>query len=141
LKKFLEMRGADAGPLELLLGLPALWAGLLYDQTALDGAMSLVAGWTEEEMRTMRLEVPRTGLTTPFRGHTVRDIAREVLALAEGGLLRRAEMKDTGQNETHMLQPLMAIADANRTEADRLIAAFEGPWAGDINRLFEAEAL
>ncbi|MEM7191790.1 MAG: glutamate--cysteine ligase, partial [Pseudomonadota bacterium] len=135
LKKFLEMRGADAGPLELLLGLPALWAGLLYDQTALDGAMSLVAGWSEEEMRTMRLAVPRTGLATPFRGHTVRDIAREVLALAEGGLLRRAELNEKGQNETHMLQPLMAIADANRTEADRLIAAFEGQWAGDIDRL------
>ena len=141
LKKFLEMRGADAGPLGLLLALPALWAGLLYDKSALDGAASLIAGWTEEERRTMRLDVPKTGLKTPFRGRTVRDIAHEVLALAEGGLLRRARVNDEGQNETRALAPLMEIAETGRTEADRLIAAYEGPWSGDINRLFETEAL
>ena len=33
LKRFLEMRGADSGPLPALNALPALWVGLLYDQT------------------------------------------------------------------------------------------------------------
>ena len=141
LKKFLEMRGADAGPLGLLLALPALWAGLLYDKSALDNAASLIAGWTDEERRDMRLTVPRTGLTTPFRGRSLRDIAREILALAEGGLLRRAQLNDKGQDETRMLAPLMEIAETDRTEADRLIAAYEGPWYGDIDRLFETEAL
>lgn len=89
----------------------------------------------------MRLDVPKTGLKTPFRGRTVRDIAHEVLALAEGGLLRRARVNDEGQNETRALAPLMEIAETGRTEADRLIAAYEGPWDGDINRLFETEAL
>lgn len=89
----------------------------------------------------MRLTVPRTGLTTPFRGRSLRDIAREILALAEGGLLRRAQLNDKGQDETRMLAPLMEIAETDRTEADRLIAAYEGPWYGDIDRLFETEAL
>ncbi len=31
LKRFLEMRGADAGPWRMLCALPALWVGLLYD--------------------------------------------------------------------------------------------------------------
>ncbi len=31
LKRYLEMRGADAGPLPMLNALPALWVGLLYD--------------------------------------------------------------------------------------------------------------
>src|SRR5437016_5236040 len=38
LKRFLEMRGADSGPLPALNALPAFWVGLLYDQTALDAA-------------------------------------------------------------------------------------------------------
>lgn len=141
LKKFLEMRGADAGPLGLLIALPALWAGLLYDTTALNAAAGLVADWSEEERETMRLTVPTTGLATPFRGRTVRDIALEILALAEGGLLRRARMNEKGQDETRALAPLMEIARTGRTEADRLLAAYEGPWGGNIDRLFEAEAL
>jgi len=141
LKKFLEMRGADAGAFGLLMGLPALWAGLLYDQTALDNAASMIASWTVEERNEMRLAVPRTGLSTPFRGRTLRNLAREVLALAEGGLLRRAQRNDKGQDETRMLTPLMEIVETGRTEADRLIALYKGPWEGDIDRLFEAEAL
>ncbi len=141
LKKFLEMRGADAGPLDILLSLPAFWAGLLYDKTALDGAADLIADWTEEERQKMRAAVPRNGLATPFRGRTLREIACEVLALAEGGLLRRARLNDRGQDETRALKPLIQIAEEGRTQSDRLLAAYEGPWGGDIDRLFEAEAL
>ncbi len=32
LKRFLEMRGADAGPWAQICALPALWSGLLYDR-------------------------------------------------------------------------------------------------------------
>src|SRR5665811_468867 len=49
LKRFLEMRGADAGSLPQMLALPALWVGLLYDKTALDEASLLVADWTAGE--------------------------------------------------------------------------------------------
>ena len=62
LKSFLEMRGADGGPWRRLCALPALWVGLLYDQTALDAAHDLVADWTEAERETMRAEVPQMGL-------------------------------------------------------------------------------
>ncbi len=141
LKRFLEMRGADSGPFTHLLALPALWAGLLYDRTALDGAASLVAGWTAEERQAMRDVVPRLGLKTPFRGRTLREVAREMLALAEGGLLRRARLNKKGEDETRALLPLREIVEEGRTEADRLLAAYEGEWGGNIDRLFETQAL
>jgi glutamate--cysteine ligase len=37
LKRYIEMRGADAGMLFGLCGLPSLWVGLLYDDGVLDG--------------------------------------------------------------------------------------------------------
>jgi len=141
LKRFLEMRGADAGPFPHLLALPALWAGLLYDSAALDGAASLIASWTAEERQAMRDAVPRLGLKTPFRGRTLREVAREVLALSEGGLLRRARLNNKGEDETRALKPLVEIVETGRTEADRLLAAYEGEWGGNIDRLFETEAL
>jgi glutamate--cysteine ligase len=42
LKQYLEMRGADGGPWRRLPALPALWAGILYDQSSLDAAWDLV---------------------------------------------------------------------------------------------------
>jgi glutamate--cysteine ligase len=38
LKRYLEMRGADAGNAASLVALPAFWVGLLYDEAALDQA-------------------------------------------------------------------------------------------------------
>ena len=87
LKRFLEMRGADGGPWRSLCALPALWVGLLYDQTSRSrppGTGSATGRLEEHEQ--LRADVPRHGLRTPFRGGTVQDLARRMLALAELGL-------------------------------------------------------
>ncbi|MBO0764971.1 MAG: glutamate--cysteine ligase, partial [Hyphomicrobiaceae bacterium] len=42
MKRFLEMRGADGGRWRRICAVPAFWAGLLYDRTALDAAWDLV---------------------------------------------------------------------------------------------------
>jgi glutamate--cysteine ligase len=140
LKRFLEMRGADAGSLAALWALPALWAGLLYDREALAGALTLIVGWTSEERQAMRDAVPRQGLKAPFRGGTLRDIARDMQGLALGGLQRRARLNRKGEDERVALSPLLQIVEEGRSAADRLLADFAGPWRGDIDKIFDAEA-
>ena len=74
----------------LLLALPALWVGLLYDQGALDAAWDLVKGWTMEERETLRSSVPKLALDAPIPGGgRLRDIAGEVLDIAHAGLAAR----------------------------------------------------
>ena len=141
LKKFLEMRGADAGPFPQLMALPALWAGLLYDKEALDEASALIADWTAEERQAMRSAVPKLGLQTPFRNGTLRDVARKVVKIAKRGLKRRARLDDNGEDEQRALAPLIETAEEGVTPADRLLEAYNGPWDGKIDRLFEDEAL
>jgi len=136
LKTFLEMRGADGGPWKSLCALPALWVGLLYDQQALDGAWDLVADWTPEEHAALRQGVPRLALKTPFRGGTVGDLARQVLALAEAGLKRRAILGRDELYETQYLTPALEVAETGRTPAEALLAAFEGEWQGRLEPLF-----
>jgi glutamate--cysteine ligase len=41
LKQYLEMRGADVGPLDMVCALQALWVGVLYDDAALAAACDL----------------------------------------------------------------------------------------------------
>ncbi|MGV1013599.1 MAG: glutamate--cysteine ligase [Methyloceanibacter sp.] len=141
LKRFLEMRGADAGPASQLLALPALWTGLLYDKSALDEAAHLTADWTAEERQALRDSVPRLGLKAPFRDGAVLDVARQMVSLADAGLKRRARLDETGEDERKLLAPLIETVESGRSPADRLLSKYEGPWYGDIDRVFDEATL
>jgi glutamate--cysteine ligase len=136
LKTFLEMRGADGGPWRRLCALPAFWVGILYDSTALDAAYDLVKDWTAEEREAMRRDVPRLGLATPLRSRTLRDIALEVLEISREGLHRRARRNTAGEDETHFIDPLFAVAGAGRTPAEELLEDFQARWGGRIDPIF-----
>jgi glutamate--cysteine ligase len=140
LKHFLEMRGADAGDFAQIWALPALWTGLLYDKDALGGALALTADWTTAELQRLRDTVPKLGLDTPFRGRKLRETAREVVALALGGLERRARPDKNGEDERKALAPLVAAVEEGLSPADRLLALYHGRWQGEIDRVFEAQA-
>jgi glutamate--cysteine ligase len=136
LKKFLEMRGADGGPWRRLCALPALWVGLLYDSVALDAAWDLVKDWSISEHQALRDGVPTQGLATPFRKGTVRDVAAQVLAIAEAGLERRARLDAYERSEAIFLQTLQSIVQSGRTPAEDMLADFQGRWDGNIDEVF-----
>jgi len=134
LKRFLEMRGADAGSVSMLMAQPAFWAGLLYDDAAQKAASALIRGWSVEEMRALRMEVPRRALKATIRGRKLQDIARDALAIARDGLKAR------GLGEEVYLSPLEEIATSGLTQAERWLARNERGWGGDVSRIFaEAE--
>ena len=137
-RQFLEMRGADVGPMEMIQALPALWVGLTYDSAALDQAWSLVKDWSSEERDYLRSEVPVQGLQTPFRKTTLKFIAQELLAISALGLKARNIQNKAGEDESHYLKPLFEICESGKTWADRLIHEFENNWNGDIRPVFNA---
>ena len=138
LKSFLEMRGADGGPWNKICALPALWVGLLYDQTALDAAWDLVKGWDMAGREALRGAVPKLALDAPLPGGgTLGDIAGEVLAIARGGLAARGKLNSAGDNETGYLAPLEEIVASGKVPAQRLLDKFHGEWGGDISRVYE----
>jgi glutamate--cysteine ligase len=136
LKTYLEMRGADGGPWRRLCALPALWTGLFYDADSLQGAADLVRRWSVEDHDRLRREVPRLGLAARLGNRTVRDIAAEVLEISGAGLRRRNRLDSMGADESGFLGTLYEIVDSGRTPAEEKLERFNGPWAGDIDRLF-----
>ena len=136
LKKFLEMRGADSGPWSRICALPAFWVGLLYDDAALDAAWDLVKDFSLEERHALREGVPKQALKLPFRGGTVRDLARRALDISREGLRRRAALNRDGQDETRFLDVLQEIVDAGKTAAERKLDLFHGAWNGSVDPLF-----
>ncbi len=140
IKKFMEMRGADGGPWRRLCALPALWVGLLYDQTALDAAWDLCRDWTAEEREALRVDASVKGLKAEIRGRSMLDIARDVLAIADAGLKARARAGAGGllPDETHFLNTLQDTVARGETPADELLALYDGEWGGDLTRIYGA---
>ena len=140
-KKFLEMRGADAGRPDMMVAQSAFWVGLLYDPAALTAADRLVRKQPWESYRALRGVVPKLGLSAPWPGGTLRDLAREAVAIAREGLRGRARLNAQGQDERIHLAPLEAIAGGGPTQAEHWLERYHGAWRGDMARIFPEAAV
>jgi len=135
LKRFLEMRGADAGSPAMMLAQSAFWVGLLYDEAALEAAVRLIGAYPWRELAAIRAAVPRQGLGAPLRTGTVRDLARDAVAIASDGLRAR------GFGEEVYLEPLQAIVAGAPTQAEHWLSRYHGDWQGDVSRIFDEAAI
>ncbi|WP_448951302.1 glutamate--cysteine ligase [Labrys neptuniae] len=140
LKRYLEMRGADAGPTAKLAALSAFWVGLLYNDDTLDAAWDLVKDWNEAERQALRDSVSRQALKTPFRRESVRDIALRALAIARQGLKARNIEDWEGRNEEHFLDGLDDMVESGITAADEMLERYHGEWGGRIDPIFDEKA-
>ena len=140
LKRFIETRGADAGSPAMLVAQPALWAGLFYDEAALEAATQLTQHITYEDVLLMRLAVPERGLETEVSGRLLRDLARDVITIADDGLRARARLNVSGKDERIYLEPLRAIAEGAPTQAEHWLGRYAGAWHGDASKIFNEAA-
>jgi glutamate--cysteine ligase len=140
LKRYLEMRGADSGPTQNLLALPALWVGILYDDVSLDAAWDLVKNWSAVERQKLRDAVPKEGLAAKVHGRTVGEIAGEILTLARAGLARRQYFDTSGLDETRYLEILEERLARGTTPAQELLEKFNGAWAGSVDPIYTQQA-
>ncbi len=142
MKKYLEMRGADGGPADKLCALPALWVGLMYDQSALDAAWDLAKDWDLETRDGLRVAASVDGLAARVGRVGMRDLAREVVAIAAEGLKARARPAADGTvpDEVPFLDTLRETVEQGRTAADALLAQYHGEWQGDLSRIYAAHS-
>lgn len=117
MKRFLEIRGCDSGSRDMALALAPLCHGFLYDATARQAAIELTAGLDFDQRNELWDEVARAGLRAHVPGtrRTVGELAREFLAIVVAGLERSAP------EELPYLEPVRAIVESGRTQADALI--------------------
>jgi len=136
LKQYIEMRGADAGPRPWICALPALWKGLLYDETALRQCGEWVGDWRYEEVCALRNAVPEMALNTPFRSTTVLRLCETMLDIARGGLERLHILNGSGHDEAIFLKPLEQAVAAGLTQSDLWLQAYHGRWHQNIDHIF-----
>ena len=105
LKNFLEVRGADATPPALALGVPAFWKGLLYDPATLADAAALADTIAPSELPNLCESVSRHGPHAVYAGRRMRSWASELLDLAARGLVNQQ-----AADEVKYLDPLREVA-------------------------------
>jgi glutamate--cysteine ligase len=141
IKRFLEMRGADAGRADMMVAQSAFWVGLLYDEAALTAAEALLRGATWEDAATLRAAVPREGLAATWRGGSLRDLAHDAVAISRDGLRARGRHNAEGLDESAFLGPLEAIAAGEPTQAEQWLARYHQAWQGDVRTIFREAAI
>lgn len=135
LKRYIEVRQADASTRELARALPALWRGLLYDLPSRQAAWQLVRDWSFEERLALYRETPRLGLRATIRGTALLPRCQELVAIAKSGLLALGSPEGA-----RLLDPLEQIATSGRTVANQVLDA-HARVNGDPARLVDELAL
>ena len=85
--------------------------------------------------------MPRLALDAPWADGTVRDLARDMAAIARDGLRARARCNAAGEDETTYLAPLEPMLDGGPTQAEHWLSRYHGAWSGDAECIFSEAAL
>ncbi|MEM7410094.1 MAG: glutamate--cysteine ligase [Myxococcota bacterium] len=137
LKRFLEVRGADAVPPGLTCSLPALWKGLLYDARSRQAAWDRVAHLGSEAREAARGDVARRGLAARYGEEPVIEIARDLARLATEGLARIGHAGRRDADETGFLDPIHEQLAEGRSPGQVVVERWEGDWQRSVDRLIE----
>ena len=136
IKRFLEMRGDDAGRPDMMIAQSAFWTGLLYDESALEAAAALMRKGSPSDYLALRGAVPELALDAPWGMGTVRDLARDLVVIAEQGLRARGRLDCEGRDERIYLDPLLPLVHGAPTQAEFWLQRYKGEWQGDVRHIF-----
>jgi glutamate--cysteine ligase len=146
LKQYIEVRTADSQPPALMLALPALLKGVLYNDDCLAGAWDLVKRWSYGERLALNDGAQKLGLQARAGRVPLRDLALELVQIAAAGLEGAHALNDRGEDETIYLLRLMDLVRQGLTQASIAIERWKGAWNYDVKRMvtgssYEAEEL
>ncbi len=145
LKKYVEIRTADSQPPALMLALPALLKGVLYDNDCLEAAWDLVKRWSYPERIELTRMAHKSGLETRAGRVSFKELALELLQIGSSGLVRQRALNERGEDESIYLLRLIDLVRSGHSPASLSIENWKGRWNYDVGRLvegtsYEAEA-
>jgi len=135
LKRYIEVRSADSQPPEMMLALPALMKGLLYEPNSLDAAWDLVRRWSWSERVEILQAAHREGLSARARGILLAELGQELIRISESGLKRQNQANEGGEDETIYLEGLESLVRRGKSLGRLLAERWEGEWHRDMARL------
>ena len=137
-KPYLEVRGADCPPGDLVMAFPAILKGILYDRGARETAWELLGNWSNFQRQALFLKISREGPGTRVQGIPLKERILDILRLSREGLKRQATKNEKGEDETVFLEPLEArLQEGWECPASEVLPLWKGPWKQNVRKLIE----
>jgi glutamate--cysteine ligase len=140
LKAYIELRSIDSQSPELMLAAPALVKGVFYDDDCLTAGWDLVKRWRWEDRLALYHAVHREAMQARVGGIAVRELARELVDIAETGLQRQRQVNADGESEAQYLERLRDLVRRGRCPAELVVEKWNGVWDRQIARLIDGTA-
>jgi glutamate--cysteine ligase len=136
LLKYIELRGADSQPLELYLAIPAIWKGILYNESALDAAWELVKNIDYDTRVQWHEDVSREAMQAKIGRFKTKELATELFNISQEGLKIQRELNEKGQDETIYLEELNEmVIKKGKSPAETLIEKWETTFDRSLDKL------
>lgn len=133
LKRYIEVRGTDCVPPDLICSVPALWKGLLYDDAACDSAWELVSDWSGRDREDCLDRASAQGLAGEVAGRPMIAWARDLVAIARDGLAGLSQSSE--RDERSFLEPIEAVLERGQSPGEVVLGHWRGDWAGSMEKL------
>lgn len=109
LKTYIEIRPADAMPVDCVIAYAALIKGLFYNKASLDALDELFDGVTEADVAAAKASLMADGYAASVYGHAASVLADELISIAGTGL---------SESDAELLEPLAELVANRVTLAD-----------------------
>ena len=131
LRNFIEIRNHDCTGKGMQYSILAIYKGILYSHSAMEEIEELFKSFEYRDFSELRYNVPKNALNAKIGTFFVKDIAKEILYIAEKSLI---EM-DTGEEK--YLDAIKEYTLNGITPADVIIRNWNGVWNKDIRKLIK----
>ena len=131
LRNFIEIRNQDCVGKNMQYSILAIYKGILYNKSAIEEIEELFKDFEYRDFSELRYNVPKSALNAKIGKYFAKDIANEILYIAEKSLI---EM-DT--NEENFIDAIKEYTSAGLCPADVIIRNWNGCWNKDIKKLIK----
>lgn len=131
LRKFIEIRNQDCVGKGLQYAILGFYKGILYSKNILKQVDEYLSEYTYQNFSDLRYNVPKLGLDARLNKTPLRQIAKDLVNMAEIGL------KEQNNGEEKYLEPLQDLVYQGLTPADIILINWYGSWNKDLNKMIE----
>lgn len=131
MRNFLEIRNHDCVGKDLQYAILAIYKGILYSSNAMEEVEELFKPYEYRDFSELRYNVPKSALNAKIAHHNIKDIAKEILYIAEKSLI------EMDLDEEKFIEPIKEYTLNGITPADIIIRNWNGVWNRDVKKLIK----
>lgn len=131
MRNFLEIRNHDCVGKDLQYAILAIYKGILYSSNAMEEVEELFKPYEYRDFSELRYNVPKSALNAKIAHHNIKDIAKEILYIAEKSLI------EMDLDEEKFIEPIKEYTLNGITPADIIIRNWNGLWNRDVKKLIK----